>query len=47
MFIYLDIDKITKIELNDETKKELEFFINDYYETYSGVYLKKQSFLIK
>ena len=44
MFIYLDIDNITKISLKEETKKELELFIEDYYETYSGIYLKNKNF---
>ena len=45
MFIYLDIDNVTKISIKDETKKELELFINDYYETYSGIYLKNKDFI--
>ena len=45
MFIYLDIDNITKIDLKDETKKELSLFIEDYYDTFSGIYLKSKDFL--
>lgn len=45
MFIYLDIDNITKINLKNETKKELAAFIEDYYDTYSGIYLKSKDFL--
>ena len=45
MFIYLDIDKITKISLKDKTIKELELFITDYYDTLSGIYLKSKEFL--
>ncbi len=45
MFIYLDIDNITKINLKNETKKELNLFIEDYYDTFSGIYLKSKDFL--
>ena len=29
----------------NDTKKELELFITDYYETYSGIYMKSKNFL--
>ena len=45
MFIYLDINNITKINLKSETKKELSLFIEDYYDTFSGIYLKSKDFL--
>ena len=45
MFIYLDIDNITKINLKEATKKELSLFIEDYYDTFSGIYLKSKDFL--
>ena len=46
MFIYLDINNITKIKLNNDTKKELELFIDDYYETLSGIYLNRKKYSI-
>ncbi len=45
MFYYIDLSKITKIEISDTIKKELGLFIDDYYERYSGLYLKSKSFL--
>jgi len=45
MFIYLDINQITKLDIKLETKKELNEFITEYYEQYSGLYLKSKSFL--
>lgn len=45
MFIYVDINQITKLSIKKETKKELDEFITDYYEEYSGLYLKSKSFL--
>lgn len=45
MLFYVDVSKITKLELNDETRKELNEFITEYYDQYSGLYLKSKSFL--
>ncbi len=45
MFYYLDIKKIKKIDINDRSKKEIEIFINEYYDKYSGLYLKSKKFI--
>lgn len=45
MFYYVDINKITKLEVREEVKKEINEFIDLYYERYSGLYLKSKSFL--
>ena len=45
MFYYIDLSKITKIDINNQRKKELSLFIDDYYERYSGLYLKSKNFL--
>ena len=45
MFYYLNLEKIKKINISDDIKKELNLFINDYYERYSGLYLKSKDFL--
>ena len=45
MFYYIDLEKITKIDVSEPIKKELNLFINDYYERYSGLYLKSKEFL--
>ena len=45
MFYYVDIDKISKLEISDNIKKELNRFIDDYYDRYSGLYLKTKQFL--
>ena len=42
---YIDINKISKIEIPDKNKKEIDIFINDYYDRYSGIYLKSKSVL--
>lgn len=45
MFIYVDINQITKLDIKAEIKKELEEFITEYYDQYSGLYLKSRNFL--
>ena len=45
MFYYIDISKITKLEVSDNVKEELSKFIYDYYDRYSGLYLKSREFL--
>lgn len=47
MFYYVDISKIEKLEISDNIKKELNMFIDDYYDRYSGLYLKSKHFLNK
>lgn len=42
---YIDISKIKKIDISEEIKKEIDEFIDDYYERYSGIYLKSKIFL--
>lgn len=45
MFYYVDISKITKLEISESIKQEINNFIDDYYERYSGLYLKSKMFL--
>lgn len=45
MFYYIDISKITKIDVTETIKEEINLFIDDYYERYSGLYLKSKAFL--
>ena len=45
MFYYVDISKITKLEISEKIKKEINTFIDDYYDRYSGLYLKSKEFL--
>jgi len=45
MFYYVDISKIDKIEISDTIKNEINEFIDDYYDRYSGLYLKTKTFL--
>lgn len=44
MLYYVDISKITKLDISKEIMKEIEEFINDYYDRYSGIYLKSKHY---
>ena len=45
MFYYINLEKINKIDVSEPIKKELNLFIDDYYERYSVLYLKSKKFL--
>ena len=45
MFCYVDISKITKLEISDKVKLEINTFLEDYYDKYTGLYLKTKDFL--
>lgn len=45
LFYYVDISKITKLEISSDTMKEINKFIDEYYEDYTGLYLNSKKFL--
>ena len=45
MLYYVDISKITKLDISDTVKREIDEFTNDYYDRYSGIYLKSKILL--
>ncbi len=47
MFYYVDIDKITKLAIKKDNMKELNEFLQEYYEKYTGIYLKSKKILEK
>lgn len=47
MFYYLDINKIEKIEINKQIKEEINYFLSNYYDKYTGIYLKSKNFIKK
>lgn len=47
MFYYVDIKNITKLDISNEVVKEVEMFLDDYYDRYTGIYLKSREFLNK
>ena len=45
MYTLVDIDKISKLDINKDIIYEVNNFIDDYYDRYTGLYLKSKSFL--
>lgn len=45
LLYYVDISKISKIKISNDSKEEIDRFINEYYDKYSGLYLKSKKFL--
>lgn len=45
LFYYVDIAKISSLSVRDSVKKEIEEFIDAYYDQYTGLYLKSKQFL--
>ena len=47
MFYYVDIDKISKLQVKKENLKEINRFLHEYYDEYTGLYLKSKKILEK
>ena len=47
MYYYVAIDSISIIKISDDVAREINFFINRYYERYTGLYLNSKKFLNK
>lgn len=45
MFYYVDIAKISKLEISDIAKYEINRFLDEYYDSYTGLYLKSKQFI--
>jgi DNA repair protein RecO (recombination protein O) len=45
MYNYVDIKNISNIDIEDNSKYEINYFLNRYYERYTGLYLKSKKFL--
>ena len=45
MLYYVDISKISKVDISNDVKEEMNNFINEYYDKYTGLYLKTKKFL--
>lgn len=45
MYTLVDINKISKLDINKDVVFEVNRFIDDYYDRYTGLYLKSKSFL--
>lgn len=47
LFNYVDINKISKLELSNDTIREIDEFIDSYYDKYTGIYLITKELLKK
>ena len=45
LFYYVDISKISKLEIGDVSKKEINDFLDMNYDRYTGLYLRSKTFL--
>ena len=45
LYYYVDIEKISKLNIKDDTKMEIDNFLNHYYKDYTGLYIKSKEFL--
>lgn len=45
MFILVDLTKVTKLNITSESKKEIEEFIELYYDKYTGLYLNSKKLI--
>ncbi|MFK2824400.1 DNA repair protein RecO [Bacillus sp. B190/17] len=45
LFYFFDLHRLGKINVKEETKKEIRMAISLYYDEYSGIYLKSRRFL--
>jgi DNA repair protein RecO (recombination protein O) len=47
MFYYVDISKISKLEISDKVKNEINQFVDEFYDKHTGLYLKTKQFIKK
>lgn len=47
MYYYVEIKSISKLKISAKVRDEINFFLNTYYDRYTGLYLKSKNFLKK
>ena len=47
MYYLIDINSISNISISKEITDEINYFLDKYYERYTGLYLKSKDFLKK
>ena len=47
MYYYVDIKNITKLDVSNEISNEINRFLDDYYDRFTGLYIKSKDFLKK
>ena len=46
-YYYIDINKISELNIKKNTVDEIDRFLNIYYKEYTGLYLKSKNFIDK
>lgn len=47
MYYYVEVKNISKLDVSTEVSREVNQFLDDYYERYTGLYLKSKEFIKK
>ncbi len=47
LYYYCDINTLTNINVKDNLKKDINLFLKNYYDTYTGLYIKSKEFIEK
>ena len=47
MYYYVDVSTITKLDVSKEVSKEINTFLDDYYDRFTGLYIKSKDFIRK
>jgi len=47
MYYYVDISSITKLDVSNNVSKEINSFIDNYYDKFTGLYIKSKDFINK
>ena len=45
MYLYVEIKNITKLDVCNEVTNEINRFLDDYYDRYTGLYIKSKDFI--
>ena len=45
MYQYVEISNISKLEVSEPIKNEINTFLDEYYERYTGLYIKSKDFM--
>jgi DNA repair protein RecO (recombination protein O) len=45
MYYYVELSKIEKLEVSSQSKQEINDFLDNYYDRYTGLYLKSKQFI--
>ena len=45
LYYYVEVSNISKLDVSGEVSNEINSFLDDYYERYTGLYLKSKEFI--